>query len=263
MPTPRQELADALQEARLGAGFKTHKALAEALHITRSVITRAESPGQPVPSEGVLRGYAKIAGADFQELMGLAARATAGSPEWFVPYRSAESLATLLRCWAPMIVPGLLQTEEYAYEILAVEPYTPDRLTGLVATRMERRTALDRALLVAILDHSILQRRIGSAQIMADQCTHLVALAERSNITLHVMPPDTNHGVWGGLDIASRDGSVTVAFTTGRADMTTTSRDVVDSTMQAFERLLGYAMPPTQSLDFLRTQEGQWKEQAS
>lgn len=67
-----------------------------------------------------------------------------------------------------------------------------------------------------------------------------------------------NTGVWYDLDIAARDNMVTVCLPTLR-DVTSTAPDLVDSAMQVFERILGYAMPCGDSLDFLRTQEDQWK----
>jgi hypothetical protein len=231
------------------------------MHVSRPVVSKAENPIAPIPSAGLLAAWAGATGAALDELTELAKRCRSGSPEWFMPYAAAEVVATMLRCWGPLIVPGLLQVEAYARAILGVEPYTPERLDELVKARMERHRVLDRAQLIAIIDHSVLQLLIGSAQVMAEQCGHLVAMAERPNISLHVIPPNTNHGVWGGLDIASRDGVATVSLSTGRTDVTTRTTDLADSSVQAFERLLGYAMPPEASLDFLRTQEGHWKDQ--
>jgi hypothetical protein len=96
---------------------------------------------------------------------------------------------------------------------------------------------------------------------MAEQCAHLVTLAERSNIALHVVPEGTNTGAWGALDIASRDGLATVNFSTATDDVTATATERVDRAMLAYERILGYALPKPASLDFVRQQEEQWKAQ--
>ena len=66
------------------------------------------------------------------QLTDLARRAKWGTPDWFVPYRQAESEAAVIRSWAPLIVPGLEQTEGYARAVLSAEPYTPDQLEELL-----------------------------------------------------------------------------------------------------------------------------------
>lgn len=259
--TPREQLADTLRQARLDAGCGSHGALAKKLNVSRPVVTRAENPAHPCPSDAVLAAWAGVTGVGLEVLTDLAQRAKSGTPEWFMPYLTAESGATMLRSWAPLIVPGLLQTESYARAVLSVEPYTPERLAELLAVRMERQQVLARAYLVAILDVTVLARCIGDATVMADQCAHLATMAERPNIALHVVPEGTNTGAWGALDVASRDGLASVNFSTATDDVTTTAAEQVDRAMLAYERVLGYALPKPASLDFVRRQEDQWKSQ--
>lgn len=259
MPTPREQLAIVLKQARLEAGFASHGALAKKLSVSRPVVSKAENPLHPVPSDALLAAWAKATGTAAETFTELAQRAKSGTPDWFVPYLTAEANATMLRCWAPLIIPGLLQTETYARAVLAIDTYTPERLAELLAVRMERQQVLGRAYFTVIIDASVLSRNIGDATVMADQCGHLAAMAERPNIALHVVEADMNTGAWGQLDIASRDGLVTVNFTTATDDVTTTATGQVDRALQAYERILGRAMPPQASLDFVRKQEDQWK----
>lgn len=258
--THREILAEALKKARLDAGYMTHGALAKELHMDRSVVTRAESVTQPVPSDALLASWAAATRADPEELTDLAARAKNGSPEWFVPYLGAESSATMLRSWGFGVVPGLLQIESYARAVLSVYPYSPERLTELLATRMERQKVLDRAYLAAVIDVSVLSRCFGSPQVMADQLAHLVAVAERSTVALHVLPEDTNTGAWASLDIASSGSTATVCLTTALDDVTSTAPDQIDGAMQAFDRVMGASMTLEDSLHCLRSHEGHWKE---
>ena len=144
--------------------------------------------------------------------------------------------------------------------VLSVEPYAPERLTELVAARMERQQVLSRAYVTAVIDHHVLQRCLGSPEIMAEQCAHLATVAERPNIALHVVPEGMNLGLWGAFDIAAKDGAYTVRMTTLQ-DVTSTSPDLVSNAMQAYERILGAAMPRAESLDFTRGMEEQWKTQ--
>jgi hypothetical protein len=256
--TPREQLAETLRQARLDAGYVSHGALAKRLSVSRPVVTRAENAAHPCPSDAVLAAWAGATGAGLDILTDLAHRAKSGTPDWFMPYLTAEARASTLRCWGPLLVPGVIQSESYARAVLSVEPYTRERLAELVAARMERQQVLDRAYLTAIIDHQVLQRRIGSSAVMAEQCGYLADVAERANISVHVVPEGANVGLWGAFDVASRDGMTTVNLTTLR-DVSSTATDLTDDALQAWERILGAALPLAESLDFVRTMEEQWK----
>ncbi len=261
MPTPREQLASILKQSRIDAGFDSHGALAKRLNVSRPVVSKAENPAQPVPSDALLAAWAGMTGAPLDPLTDLAHRAKSGTPDWFMPYLAAESAASMLRYWCPLLLPGVLQTEAYARAVLSVEPYTPERLAELVAARMERRQVLGRAYVTAVIDHHVLQRCMGSPEIMAEQCAHLAAVAEHPKIALHVVPEGANVGLWGAFDIASRDGMATVNLTTLR-DVSSTATDLADDATQAFERILGAALPRADSLKFTLEMESQWKTRA-
>ena len=99
-------------------------------------------------------------------------------PGWFRPWIEIEREATSLRSFEPLIIPGLLQTPEYARTLLAAQPAgTEDGLEQLVATRMDRQLILSREnppQLWCLLDEGALHRRVGGAKIMHDQLVHLV-----------------------------------------------------------------------------------------
>lgn len=260
MLTPREQLATILRQSRLDSGFGSHGSLATRLNVSRPVVSKAENPAQPVPSDALLAAWAGATGAPLDQLTDLAKRAKSGAPDWFVPYLTAEAGASTLRCWGPLLVPGVIQSESYAQAVLSVEPYTPERLAELVTARMERQQALDRAYLTAIIDHHVLQRCIGSPAVMAEQCAYLASMAERANISVHVVPEGANVGLWGAFDIASGGGMTTVNLTTLH-DVSSTATDIADDAMRAYERILGAALGCTDSFDFIRTREEQWKTQ--
>jgi transcriptional regulator with XRE-family HTH domain len=255
--TPRGELADLLRQARLAAGYSSQAKLAKALHVSRPLISRAENAGEALPSADVLAGYADATRVDAEKIAELTERIKSSNPQWFVPYRNAEAEAHTLRCWAPLVVPGLLQVEGYARSILAVE-FNGERLDELVSARLERQKVIGRAHVTTIIDLHVLHRLIGSPAIMADQLAYLANTAERRDITLHVLPEGTNMGTWGAFDLATRDSTTTVCLTTIE-DVTTTTSDLVVKTMQAYEQILGAAMPCPESLAIVRTAEDQWK----
>jgi transcriptional regulator with XRE-family HTH domain len=258
--TPREQLAETLKQARLDAGFESHGALAKRLSVSRPVVSRAENPAHPAPTEAVLAAWAGATGVGLDTLTDLAVRAKSGTPDWFVPYVVAERNATTIRCWSPLLCPGLFQCEAYARAVLSVEPYAAERLDELVAARLERQQVIERASITAIIDAHAVQRCIGLPAIMAEQCAHLAELASKPNIALHVVPEGMNLGLWGAFDIAASDGTYTVRLETMR-DVTSTAPDMVSEAMQAYERILGAATNRADSLNFVRGMEDQWKQQ--
>lgn len=261
MSTPREQLAELLATSRTEAGYDSQSAFAKALHISRPVVSKAENPVCPIPSTALLTSWSGMTGVPLDKLTDLAKRCRSGTPEWFVSYRQAEGEATMLRSWGSDICPGLTQTESYARCVLSAQPFTPDALAELLQARIERQGVLSRAFYVVIIAAEVLARNMGGPAVMAEQCAHLARLAELPNVTLHVVPADTNHGSWAGFDMASRDGLTTVSFTTGTDDVSTNSTDRADKALQTFERILGLALTPVDSLAFVRTQEEMWKSQ--
>jgi hypothetical protein len=252
--TAREQLAHPLKEARVNAGFNSHGKLATAMRVSRPVVVRAESASGPVPTDDTLIGYANATGVDLAGLKDLAKRCKNGTPEWFMPYLAAEQVATRLQFYAVSVVPGLLQTEDYAM--------AHERSEAVVRQRMDRQLkVIGRAQVTAVLDHRCLVHAIGSAKIMADQCAHLIDLAETEKIRLHVVPPGGNVGLAGPVAIASHKGLVTVNMGTFTRDITSTAPDVVDETLLAFDVVLGASLATAPSLEFVRTQEETWRTQ--
>jgi hypothetical protein len=114
-----------------------------------------------------------------------------------------EHEASSIAIWHVSVIPGLLQTEEYARNIISsysrVEPVAPGIITRLVRVRMRRQQVLDRdgLKLSIVLDESILRRRIGGEKLMYDQLQRLAHEADRPNLTLQIFPLDAQHTVLG------------------------------------------------------------------
>jgi transcriptional regulator with XRE-family HTH domain len=257
--TPRAELAELLRQARLAAGYSSQAKLAKALHVSRPLISRAENAGEALPSADLLAGYADATGVDAGKIAELTERAKSGTPEFFMPYKQAEAVASILWCWSPTLVPGLLQCGPYARALFDIEGHSLNRIEELVTARMERQAVIGRAHLTAVIDQHVLNRLIGSPAVMAEQCGYLASMAEQRKIALHVMPENVNIGAGGALDIATGSTATTVCLTTGLDDVTSTASDVVVKAMQTFERILGAAMPCAESLTLVRAMEDQWK----
>jgi hypothetical protein len=118
-------------------------------------------------------------------------------PDWFRRFLALEWDATELKSYQIDMVPGLLQTEDYARSMIrAWEPEADDRLIDKqVETRMRRQEVLRRTgrpslRLDVVLGEAALRRVQGTKQVMRAQLKHLVKMAKRPNVTIRVMPFD-------------------------------------------------------------------------
>ena len=146
---PAAFLGGELRRARVAAGFSSQDALAAKLGFDRTVVAKAETGERP-PTDEVLAAWCHACRLDddlFGRMAVLARRADGPVPTWFEDWLRAEGEAQSLRIWSPTLIPGLLQTAEYARALfLAAQSDTSDDAIGaLVAARLERQAILDRA----------------------------------------------------------------------------------------------------------------------
>src|SRR5271166_5382454 len=108
-----------------------------------------------------------------------------------------EAQATVLRWYEPLVVPGLLQTEDYARAILSARPDgNLDDLDEQVAARLARQAILDRTgapQLWCILDEGVLHRAIGGSKVMRSQLYRLAEVAEHPKTTIQVIRSGGTH----------------------------------------------------------------------
>jgi hypothetical protein len=117
------------------------------------------------------------------------------------PYVADEAVAVKIRTWEPLLVPGLLQIEHYAWAVIGARwPDDPEGVQRRVMARMARHTMLSRPdapTLTAIMDEAVLPRPVGGAEVMGDQLREL--LRPRGNVTIRVVPFAA--GVHPGLEV--------------------------------------------------------------
>ncbi len=114
-------------------------------------------------------------------------------PHWFETYVGLEQAATQIRTYEPQFVPGLLQTEAMARHVTALghAAMPADELTRRVEFRRARQrilTADGGPTLWAVVDEAALRRPLGGPEVMGDQIEHLIAMSERPNVVLQVVP---------------------------------------------------------------------------
>ncbi|MEI5527282.1 helix-turn-helix transcriptional regulator [Streptomyces brasiliscabiei] len=113
-------------------------------------------------------------------------------PDWFERRVEMEAEAVGLREYQERLVPGLLQTADYARALfsLAASGDVVEERTRARMSRQPRFQSDDGPLYIAVLDGSCLLSAVGSPEIMRDQCAHLLSLGRRPNIRIQVVPTD-------------------------------------------------------------------------
>jgi transcriptional regulator with XRE-family HTH domain len=128
--------------------------------------------------------------------------ATYGLPDWLRPVVSFEQDATAISAFEPVLVPGLLQTEEYARALHTAgrRKVAPEYVEKWVAARMHRQrrlTGAGRASLHAVVSEAALRLEVGGPTVLTRQLERLAESAAHDNITLQVLP--ASEGGYGGV----------------------------------------------------------------
>lgn len=188
------------------------------------------------------------------------------TPGWLRAWEKIERQARTLLSWEPLLIPGLLQTSEYAHDVLRRgQPGQPDAVIGeQVQTRMDRQQILegdDPPMLIAVIDEGALRRPVGGHQVMHDQLARLLELAERSKIVIQVVPVDAgpHPGTAGPMVIASFNGGPDVAYLDTALDGQLVERHEDVATIALLHATLrSEALPVRASLEFITKVRESW-----
>ncbi|MCO5969838.1 helix-turn-helix domain-containing protein [Actinoallomurus soli] len=178
------------------------------------------------------------------------------TPQWFREWRDVETDSDMLRWVELSIVPGLLQTEDYAAALLGGDE-------AAVAARMERREILTRndpppPVLHFVLDEAVLYRGRGGPKVMHDQLMHL-ADSVGPRLTIQVVRSDVNPRSLGAYILATVDGRDVAYLETAVRGLVTSTQEDIAILSGAWESVRSFAMPQHESIDFIRrTAEERW-----
>jgi transcriptional regulator with XRE-family HTH domain len=261
MATPREQLANVLRQARLDAGYGSHAALARRLNVSRPVVSKAENPSSPAPTDTVLAAIAGATGAGLDELTKLAQQARSGPPGWFAGWTDdIEARASVIRWFEPSLVPGLVQTEAYARAVLSWKPESA-RTEANLASRLARQSVLDRAELRVVVLETVLYREVGDTATMSGQVEHLLDVGGRPAVTLQVLPdiPAVAGSLGGAFAIASEGAADVATYSESIVEGTVhTDPDLVARAVRFFDWLRAEALPWAQTQDSLRKAGERW-----
>jgi transcriptional regulator with XRE-family HTH domain len=109
-----------------------------------------------------------------------------------------EAEAATIRTYEPELIPGLLQTTDYARAVIRAgyPGDTMEQIDRRVEIRLERQEALTRTdppppKVSVVLNEGVLARRVGSPEVMRAQLEHLIRERDRANIVIQVLPFST------------------------------------------------------------------------
>ncbi|MFE9425553.1 helix-turn-helix domain-containing protein [Kitasatospora sp. NPDC006697] len=128
----------------------------------------------------------------------------------YADYIALEADASDMYCISTVLVPGLLQTEDYTRAVVRtqIENATPEQIETLTKVRQERRLVLTREAPLrtwAVISESVLKHQIGGREVMHAQLEHLIATAELPNLNLQILPEasDVHAALFGPVAILS------------------------------------------------------------
>jgi hypothetical protein len=163
------------------------------------------------------------------------------------PWFETEAEAHTLRYYSPTVMPGIVQTADYARTLFTVMGYDNAKVDELVKDRIARQALLTRPeppSVIIVIDEFVLDRPVGSAQIMHDQCTRLLNLS--ASIVIQVVPRDLGEhpGLGGTINLATADGVPELLVSDGLAeDQVTNNPAKVRRASAIFDTVRAEALP--------------------
>ncbi|GAA2377898.1 helix-turn-helix domain-containing protein [Nonomuraea africana] len=213
-PTVRRlKLGQELRQLRERSGLTGARAAKE-LGWSPSKVSRIEA-AKTKPAHDDVKALAKLYKCDdekLDELLGLVRDADRRG--WWEDYEDSlpgdytrflglEAEAIDQRTWEPQIVPGLLQTEHYAREVIlatrGIARITHSGVRSRVESRLDRQQRVlhrpDPPVFRVVLDESALMRQFGEPSVMREQMEHLLVVSMLPRVSVRILPLDAPHPV--------------------------------------------------------------------
>ncbi|MEU9373997.1 helix-turn-helix transcriptional regulator [Streptomyces sp. NPDC048255] len=217
--TPEEFAREELRRRREAAGL-TQAALAELIFTTRSYLGQMESGQRRLRPEIAELIDRELGTGDY--FYRLARAFKSKHAEYFAPAAELEGLAKAIYQYASTLVPGLLQTKDYARAVTRASNPTAlaERVDDLVASRMDRARLLDDPAtpeVWLVLHEGVLRTAVGGHGVMAEQLRHISASVRAHRITVQVVPFSAGaHGALGvSLKLMQFADAPDVAYTEG------------------------------------------------
>ncbi|WP_327676339.1 helix-turn-helix domain-containing protein [Kitasatospora sp. NBC_00458] len=219
-PTPpsvyRRQLSSRLKELRAEIGLTLTEVCA-VVEVSQGSLSRIENGDRgttPLLAKALLDCYGITDPAAREDILDLVRADAAQRQPWWKKYSAVinttkyggyltlEASAVSLRTYESLLIPGLLQTEDHARQVITSMRFDlrPDQIEALVKVRMGRRRLLegdDSVELWAVIDEAALHR-IDDPATLRGQLEHLLEAMSQPNITVQLLP--FSAGFHPGLD---------------------------------------------------------------
>jgi transcriptional regulator with XRE-family HTH domain len=266
----RRRLGQELRKLREDKGM-TAEQVADRLLVSQSKISRLENGRRSISQRDVrdLCGVYEVEDQRIVESLMQMAKDSRQQGWWHafgdVPYSvyiGLETDAASLRVYDPQVVPGLLQTRQYAETLIsgALPETAPAEIEKRVQVRMrrqERISAEENPLrLWTVMDEAALRRVVGNRSLMRDQLEHLVEQSQLPHVTVQVIPFDMGahpglNGQYAILEFPDASDSSVVYIEGVTSDLYLEKPNDVQKYSVMYEHLRAQALNVDQSRQFI------------
>ena len=265
----KRRLSRRLLQLRIQSGY-TANHVCDMLNWGRGKVGRFEANQWKRPEMSDIRDLLRIydvAEGEREQLEELAIQARARP--WWRDYSDIfenefpgfENDASRIRVFMPLVLPGLLQSQDYAEAFMRIGPRPPSWRRKVLDTRLRRQEILSRPgdtapLLTAVITEASLRYQWSSRSDRRDQIEHLIDMGRRPNIDLRIQrftdgPPPGLSSAINIFDFA--EGEPSIAFTeTDFAVVEVNDPDQVSRYIQSFEKAVDGALEPSDTAMYLR-----------
>jgi transcriptional regulator with XRE-family HTH domain len=187
------------------------------------------------------------------------------APEWLGKWAGLVDKASSLLTFEPLLIPGLMQTPEYARAVLRLGKEPAIDLDAQVDERIKRQYVLHRddpppPLYHAIMSEAAIRPAVGGKKTMSDQLLRVVELAQRDMVIVQLVPFEVGEhaGFAGAFTLASFNGTE-VAYVDNalRGEVIELPEDVA-AVRRLWQKLSAKARPEEESLEMIKEAAERW-----
>ncbi|MCF3105570.1 helix-turn-helix transcriptional regulator [Streptomyces roseoverticillatus] len=182
-------------------------------------------------------------------------------PERFVSrareYMALEAEAIAFHWYELSLIPGLLQTEDYARALLTSRypPVDEEVVEERVVTRLERQAVLQKATTVFsfVIHELALRTPVGGPEAMKAQLLHLLEVGKARNVSLQVMPIGSTVGIDGSFIVLETPENRLYGYQEAQmASMLHAEAEMVSVLMKRHALIRTHALSPDESVQFIQ-----------
>ncbi|WP_043486514.1 MULTISPECIES: helix-turn-helix domain-containing protein [Streptomyces] len=262
-PPTMQYFAAVLRILREHAGL-TQEELGELMHYTGSAVSAVETCAKP-PTDEFIEAAEKALDANGLLRSAITFLRLERYPVHFQGFVQLEQDALSVSSYCPQLIDGLLQTPQYAREVLgcAFPPFDEEEVDLLVAARMDRKALLDRkpaAVVNVILEEAALRRLIGGPEVMGQQYAYLLECAARPNVVIQVLPMSRagHAGLQGPMTLLETPDETSMAYMESNGRSILLSKpDEVGVLARRYAMIRSQALGPDESVSFIEQLMGE------